>query len=128
MNIDMPEIAAIAVITLQDTAAVRLWLSHRNPKTTWVIVTQMRIRIITTTRRTKIMTIDLSFLSKLYRYISSSTMCEHPALLASRRLWLHYLPRVYNNSFNPTQRDTHASYDIDSNAMLSDSFTILSLF
>jgi len=74
------------------------------------------------------MTIDLSFLSKLYRYISSSTMCEHPALLASRRLWLHYLPRVYNNSFNATQRDTYTSYDIDCNAMLSDSFTILSLF
>jgi hypothetical protein len=60
---------------------------------------QMRIRIITTTRITKIMTIDLSFLSKLYRYISSSTMCEQPALLASRRLLLHYLPRSYINSF-----------------------------
>jgi hypothetical protein len=35
---------------------------------------QMRIRIITTTRITKIITIDLSFLSKLYHYISSSTM------------------------------------------------------
>jgi hypothetical protein len=61
---------------------------------------QMRIRIITTTRRTKIMTIDLSFLSKLYRYISSSTMCEQPALLASHRLLFHYLPRVYNNGRN----------------------------
>jgi hypothetical protein len=58
---------------------------------------QMRIRIITTTRRTKMMTIDLSFLSKLYRYISSSTMCEQPALLASRRLLLHHFPSVYNN-------------------------------
>jgi len=46
------------------------------------------------------MTMDLSFLSKLDRYISSSTMCDQPALLSSRRLLLHYLPRVYNNRWN----------------------------
>jgi hypothetical protein len=33
----MPEIAAIAMITLYDTAAVRLKLSHKNPNTTLAI-------------------------------------------------------------------------------------------
>ena len=34
ININMPTTAAIAVIILYDAAAVRLKLSHKNPKTT----------------------------------------------------------------------------------------------